>query len=380
MKYNYDPGEIEFLKQGFLNGFDIGYQGPFIRKSESHNLPFSIGNSTILWNKLMKEVQLKRVASPFEQVPFDNYIQSPIGLVPKAGSNQTRLIFHLSYQFRSEPKGSLNSCTPKHLCTVIYRDLDYAIKSYLDAVDRAEHAHGIEYAHLSTKPGPVTMYSGRTDARSAFRILPLSKWSWQWTVMKARDPKSGVRYYFIDKCLPFGASISCALFQCFSDALKFITEFRSGAPNDSVTNYLNDFLFVAILLSLCNQMIKDFIELCEDIGVPISQEKTVWALQFTIFLGILLDGKHLTLAMPIEKGDWAIKLLQNILDKKKVTVKELQILCGFLNFLTKAIIPGHTFLRRMYSKYSKVIHCPALPRDKDVSCFLILNQLRLSSS
>ena len=31
----------------------------------------------------MKEVELKRVAGPFTDIPFDNFIQSPIGLVPK---------------------------------------------------------------------------------------------------------------------------------------------------------------------------------------------------------------------------------------------------------------------------------------------------------
>ena len=31
----------------------------------------------------MKEVKVKRLAGPYEEVPFENYIQSPIGLVPK---------------------------------------------------------------------------------------------------------------------------------------------------------------------------------------------------------------------------------------------------------------------------------------------------------
>ena len=33
----------------------------------------------------MKEVQANRVASPYKSIPFDNFIQSPIGLVPKVG-------------------------------------------------------------------------------------------------------------------------------------------------------------------------------------------------------------------------------------------------------------------------------------------------------
>ena len=96
---DYDPKETHFLVDGFKNGFDLGYEGLTVRQSVSRNIPFTVGDKTELWNKLMKEVKLGRVAGPFDKPPFENFIQSPIGLVPKAGSDQTRLIFHLSYDF-----------------------------------------------------------------------------------------------------------------------------------------------------------------------------------------------------------------------------------------------------------------------------------------
>ena len=51
-----------------------------------------------LWNKIMKEVRVGRVAGPYETIPFENYIQSPVGLVSKSGG-KTRMIFHLSFNF-----------------------------------------------------------------------------------------------------------------------------------------------------------------------------------------------------------------------------------------------------------------------------------------
>ena len=95
---DYDAQESLFLIDGFTNGFDIGYAGSEERQSTSENIPLTVGTREDLWGKIMKEVELKRVAGPFEEVPFKNYIQSPMGLVPKAG-NKTRLIFHLSYNF-----------------------------------------------------------------------------------------------------------------------------------------------------------------------------------------------------------------------------------------------------------------------------------------
>ena len=92
---NYDQVETEFLVDGFGSGFDVGYNGPLVCQSRAKNLPFTIGNKVELSNKLMKEVRLKRVAGPFKDIPYKNFIQSPIGLVPKAGKSKTRLIFHV---------------------------------------------------------------------------------------------------------------------------------------------------------------------------------------------------------------------------------------------------------------------------------------------
>ena len=174
-KYHYPDADIQFLEKGFTEGFNIGCQGPLSRKSEANNLLFNVGNETVLWNKLMKEVELKRVAGLFKKIPFENYIQSPIGLVPKAvNSGQTRLIFHLSYKFKTEPSGSLNAHMPPQLCSVSYRDLDYAIKTFLETVEQEKNNDSIQSTHRNMRNKPTIVYSGKTDARSAFRILLLS--------------------------------------------------------------------------------------------------------------------------------------------------------------------------------------------------------------
>ena len=60
------------------------------------------------------------------------------------------------------------------------------------------------------------------------------------------------------------------------------------------------------------------------------------------------------ITVPEEK---AINLLEEFADPSitKATVKQLQQLCGFLNFLCRAIVPGHAFTRRMYAKYSNIV-------------------------
>ena len=81
----YDEDKSRFLVQGFQDGFDLNYQGPVKCKDLSKNIPFNeVGDKFDLWNKIMKEVSHKRFAGPFNEVPFEYYIQSPVGLVPKA--------------------------------------------------------------------------------------------------------------------------------------------------------------------------------------------------------------------------------------------------------------------------------------------------------
>ena len=142
------------------------------------------------------------------KIPYtDTYIQSPIGLVPKAG-NKTRLIFHLSYKFKNGNE-SVNIWTPQNMCSVKYNDLDAALKDCL---------------FLMKKFGIQTLYFSKSDLKSAFCILSILPSQRCYLVMKARHPVTKEWFFFIDKCLPFGASISCAHFQRFSNALKAIVE------------------------------------------------------------------------------------------------------------------------------------------------------------
>ena len=133
--------------------------------------------------------------------------------------------------------------------------------------------------------------------------------------------------------------------------MKHLIEFRTGRKR-SITNYLDDFLFIAIAKWICNQMINSFLQLCTELNLPVTKEKTEWATTKLVFLGILLDGLRLLLCIPLEKKEKAIKLLDELTGKKKITVKQLQILTSYLNFLTKAIVLGHTFTRRIYSKFT----------------------------
>ena len=337
---NYDTVETAFLTQGFRQGFDFEYQGPRQRHDRSANLPFRVGDEFQLWQKVMKEVSELRYVAPFEEVPFDFFIQSPVGLVPKAGG-QTRLIFHLSYCFNE--LDSFNHYIPDELCSVNYQDLDCAVKTCLRWAGKSE----------SNKP---LVFLGKGDVRSAFRIILGHLKNLPWTVLKARHPVTKKTYCFVDKNLPYRASISCVLFQRFSNAIKYLIEKALGHPA-SVVAYLDDYLFICPTKQGCNEMVSKFIELADQIGFQVATQKMEWATTRIMFLGVLLLGDEFKLSIPEDKRLKALNAAKLMSNKRKATIHQLQQFTGFFNFICRAIFPGHAFTRRMYSKI------PWLSRD-----------------
>ena len=249
---NYDRDKTNHLVNGFNEGFSIGYEGPVEHCDEANNLPLCIGSLTDIWNKVMKEVKESRYAGPFLKPPTDYYIQSPIGLVPKSGG-KTRLIFHLSYDFGKKfCQRSVNFHTPQHLCTVKYNDLNSAVRQCL------------ELLNLNKINGKTEIYYSKSDCSHAFRILPIKIQHRKFLTMKARHPVTGQWWYFVDKCLPFGSSISCAQFEAFSDALRHITEWKLKLTicihiPPAISNYLDDFLFMALMKLVCDGMMSQFL-------------------------------------------------------------------------------------------------------------------------
>ena len=215
--------------------------------------------------------------------------------------------------------------------------MDHAIQTCL-ALKKKFELNSPDQAHLFLR---------KTDLQSTFRLLPVLPVQRKFLLMKAYHPVTGTLYYFVDKCLPFGARSSCYLFQEFSDAIHHIVEFKTGKAFQ-ITNYLDDFLFMETSKAACDDMVRQFLSLCAYIGCTVSKEKSEWGMQIIVFLGILLNSERLIFAIPQEKRNKALHLISTACSKRKVTVKFVQSLTGTLNFLCKAIEPGCTFLCRMY--------------------------------
>ena len=73
----------------------------------------------------------------------------------------------------------------------------------------------------------INCHIGKSDMSSAFRHVLLAKDQWWLLVMRAMHPITKWIFYFVDKCLPFGATISCAIFQAISDAIAWTVAYKA---------------------------------------------------------------------------------------------------------------------------------------------------------
>ena len=192
---------------GFKHGFSLKYNRP--RTGCIHpNLKSAHQFQQLLQKRIDKERSLGIILGPFKKKPFENLIYSPVGMVPKKNWEEMRMITHLSFPHRD----SINSHMDPQDTKTQYQSFDCAL-------------------HLVAKMGKAA-YMSKGDVKSAFRIIPIRKQDWHLLGIKINDN------FYIDICLPFGASISCAIFEQAGNLLQWLAKCRAG---HDIVCYLNDF-------------------------------------------------------------------------------------------------------------------------------------------
>lgn len=304
----------QFLLNGFQHGFQLQYMGPR-RPRHANNLQSAKQHPTIINQKISKELSLQRIGGPFKQPPFPTLQISPIGLVPKKDGDY-RLIHHLSYP----DQDSINFYLDPIACSVHYSSIDDA-------------------AAMIASLGQNTLLA-KSDIKSAFRLLPVAISDFDLLGFQFQGS------FYFDKMLPFGASISCALWEKFATALHWLTQNTSRNPN--ILHYLDDFLFAGKANShQCQNTLVIFQNICQDLGVPIAQDKTTNPATIITYLGIEFNTTVMSMKLPQDKLSLLLATIQTAIQHQKVTLKFLQSLIGLLNFACQVVAPGRAFCRRL---------------------------------
>ena len=97
----------------------------------------------------------------------------------------------------------------------------------------------------------------------------------------------------------------------------------------------------------CQEKLPSFRELMEQLGVPLAEENTIGQDKTLTFLGIEIDLVTMTARLPADKKRVMLALIWTMLKPIKVTVKEVHVLLGHLNFACRIVREGRTFCRRL---------------------------------
>ncbi len=319
----YDVHVVSLLYNGFTLGFPLHFSGERISFC-SKNLASAYEHPEIVSAKLDKELIANRIAGPFQEPPFPNFRVSPLGVVPKKTPGEFRLIHHLSF-----PHGaSINDSISSEHTAVCYSRVDDAI-SMIKNLGKG-------------------CFLAKTDIKNAFRIIPICPQDYDLLGIFWQG-----KFYY-DRAMPMGCASSCRTFETFSTALQWVAQKHLNIAH--LIHILDDYLMAASSYDPCCTDLKNFLSLCEYLGVPIAPEKTVGPQTTLTFAGIELDTRLFEARLPADKIAKSKVLLSKFLQRKKATLKEVQSLIGLLNFACSVVVPGRAFLRRLID-LTKGIRC-----------------------
>ena len=307
--------KADTVVDGFTRGFRFHFCGHECPVTSRNSL-LANTHSTAVDEKLQRELDLERIAGPFEEVPFDNFKCSPLSLREKSEPGKYRLLHNLSYPYDST---SVNGGIEQHHKTVSYASVQTAIKM-INSIGQG-------------------CFMAKADIESAYRIVPIHPSQFHLLGFKWRG-----KYYY-DKYLPMGMAESCSIFELISDAFVYIMKNFHIAH---IVKVLDDFLLMAPTMVDCNLALEKFKFICGELNIPLVSSKTsTVAEQQIVFLGVYLDTSAMIARLPDEKLKRYAGDIDLFLENKSTKLRALQSLIGKLQFATSVIPVGKPFLRRL---------------------------------
>ena len=301
-----------FIRFGFLLDFDRN------SKLESHSKNHASAKNypQDVQAYLKEEMEYNAILGPFDQTPLNNMHTSPFMTREKSNSTNRRVIIDLSF-----PQGkSVNTGSAKD----IYLGTPFVLK--LPTIDHITK-------QIRSLGKGCMIY--KNDIKRAFRHVKL-------------DPRDydllGLCQYkwFLDTCLPFGFRHGSALFQRLSDAVRHMMRQRGH----DVINYIDDILGIE-LPSRVDASFDALSSLLERLGFEISHNKLVTPATCVNCLGVLVNTKDFTLAVPNQKMQEILQKCQTWRQKNSCTKRQLQSLLGSLLFISKCVRSSRFFLNRL---------------------------------
>ena len=253
---------------------------------------------------------------PFKEPPLQNLHVSPFMTREKPNAPHCRVIIDLSF-----PKGlSVNAGISRDR----YLGTPFLLK--LPTIDTITN-------QIKALGKGCMLY--KVDISRAFRHVKIEPKDYDLLGLRHLD-------WYLDTCLPFGYRHGSSLYQHLSDTVHHIMH----RQDYDVINYIDDILGID-LPSRIDASFDDLRLLLPRLGFEISKKKLVSPTTCMNCLGILIDTKKFTLAIPSEKLQEIMTMCKSWIHKISCTKRQLQSLLGSLLYVTKCVRSSHFFLNRL---------------------------------
>ena len=309
-----DQPLVEYIVDGLRFGFDIGFKGAF-SPTFPRNHKSADENKSLVQDAVNREISRGHTAGPFPHPPFPQTHCSPIGAAPK-DDGTVRLIMDLS-----QPHGSsINDDISKDDFPCEYTKFD-------DATD------------LLMEAGRDSFLC-KLDIKHAYRLLPVRPDQWHHLCYHWEGQ------YYVDLVLPFGMRSSGAIFNQFASLVRWILTNQYHIPR--IINYSDDFFAVlSKTFNIAKSELDTIIRAFKDLGIPLAEGKIEGPVTLLIYLGIIINSRHMTIEVPPKKLAAALDSLRQWARRRTCTKRELKSLIGKLGHICKVVRPGRMFSRRL---------------------------------
>ena len=314
------------LLNGVKFGFHTGLSNTKLDTFEANNLKSSLSDPRSVSAMIADELSKGYIIGPFLKSPFTTHRVNPLGLAQHKYSLKKRLIVDLSAPHDDPLNPSLNDLIDKSDFSLSYVKLDDAI-SIINKLGRGA-------------------WLCKYDISDAFKIIPIHPSLWSLYGIKWDS-----KLYFYTR-LPFGSRSSPFIFNTLAEAVVWILQNNYGVPH--LLHLLDDFLGIESPTSGGDRTMSLMSLVFNKLGIPISTHKTVGPVQVLEYLGIILDTMKMEARLPPDKLTRITQLLSKFLKKKCCVKRDLLSLLGHLVFASRVVVPGRTFMSRLFHAAKKV--------------------------
>jgi hypothetical protein len=310
---------------GIRHGFDMGTHSAPLVTYTPPNHSSALANPHAVLSYIQTELSFGRYSGPFSHSRLELLIgpfrTSPLGVVPKPGTTDLRLVQDFSFPRNNPLLPSINSGINPDDFKCDWGTFRQVVDIVLDA--------------------PPGSQAATLDVDAAFRRCP---------IRPSQQPNFVIMWndlFYIDHVAPFGASSSGGVFGRLADSLMAMLRFHQIGP---ALNWVDDFLFFAfptnslsyspnpdIWVPSFPYSLESIFAFTSPLGWPWKSSKTrPFAPKFK-YLGFIWDLIEKTVQIPEDKKLRYLSKLEPWSPGQKFTQREAQSLLGTLVHCSLAI-------------------------------------------